>query len=228
MKRLHITVEGQTEEEFVNETLAPHLANYSVYADARCVKTGRHDGKDIRGGMTNYDKAKNDIQDWIDEEHGNADVAFTTMFDYYQLPNTFPGYEAASTLTDPYKKVEVIEDSLKSDINDNRFLPYIQLHEFEALLFADIQKIRGLYSDNGQAMANLIDISKKIANPELIDNGIETAPSKRIIKQIPAYENQKTTVGPLVAQAIGIDTLKKACPHFREWVERLEQLGKTY
>lgn len=225
MKRLHITVEGQTEEEFVNETLAPHLANYEVYADARCVKTGRHDGKDIRGGMTKYDKARNDIQDWIDEEHGNADVAFTTMFDFYQLPDDFPGHKTASTLTDPYKKVAAIENALKSDINDSRFLPYIQLHEFEALLFADIQKISGLYSDNGQAMANLIDISTKNTNPELIDNGIETAPSKRIIKQIPAYENLKTTVGPLVAQAIGIERLKKACPHFREWVERLEQLG---
>lgn len=225
MKRLHIIVEGPSEEEFVIETLARHLANFEVYADARCVKTGRHDGKDIRGGMINYVKARNDIQDWIDEEHGNTDVSFTTMFDYYRLPNTFPGYAAATTLNDPYMKVEAIENALKSDINDSRFLPYIQLHEFEALLFADIQKISGLFSDNGRAIANLADISKKNTNPELIDNGIETAPSKRIIKQIPAYENLKTTVGPLVAQAIGIETLKKTCPHFREWVEHLEQLG---
>lgn len=225
MKRLHITVEGQTEEEFVSKTLAVHLAYHEVYADVRCVKTGRKDGKDIRGGMTNYDKAKNDILDWMNEEHGNTDVAFTTMFDYYRLPNTFPGYAAATTLTDPYKKVEAIEKALEADINDSRFLPYIQLHEFEALLFSDIQKMGISYTENLKEIRQLESIQQAFENPELIDQGPTTAPSKRIISKIPDYEDDKPLVAPLVAQAIGIETLKKTCPHFREWVEHLEQLG---
>ena len=35
MIRLHVTVEGRTEEAFVNRTLRPYLANFGVYADVR-------------------------------------------------------------------------------------------------------------------------------------------------------------------------------------------------
>lgn len=101
MKRLHITAEGQTEEAFVNQTLKQHLAQYSVYADVRCVLTSLRRYKEFRGGMTNYDKAKEDILRWLKEEQNNTDVAFTTMFDYYALPDDFPGCEEAWGELDP-------------------------------------------------------------------------------------------------------------------------------
>ena len=80
MKRLHITVEGQTEEAFINKTLKQHLSQYEVYVDVRCVLTSRKHNRKFRGGMTTYQKAKNDITRWLIEESGNNDVAFTTMF----------------------------------------------------------------------------------------------------------------------------------------------------
>ena len=109
MKRLHITAEGQTEESFVNDTLKPHLASYGVYADVRRVLTGKKHGKLYRGGMTNYAKAKNDIVRWLKEERGNGDVAFSTMFDLYALPEDFPGFAEAKRLNNPYQKVAAIE-----------------------------------------------------------------------------------------------------------------------
>ena len=147
MKRLHITAEGQTEEAFVNNTLRHHLAKFGVFADVRCVLTSRKRGKEFRGGMTTYLRAKNDITRWLLEETHNADVVFTTMFDYYALPEDFPGYVEAQRQQNPYQKVAVIERALANDINDCRFIPYIQLHEFETLLFVDPQKFEIEYFD---------------------------------------------------------------------------------
>lgn len=225
MKRLHITAEGQTEEAFVNQTLKQHLARYSVYADVRCVLTSRSRYKEFRGGMTNYAKAKEDILRWLKEERNNTDVVFTTMFDYYALPDDFPGYEEALRELDPYAKVAVIERALAENINDCRFIPYIQLHEFEALLFADPQKFEIEYFDKPEGIEQLCKIASEFENPELINQGRETAPSKRIIKIYSDYEGNKPAVGSMIAHEIGIDTLKRTCTHFNEWIEKLERLG---
>jgi hypothetical protein len=224
MKRLHITAEGQTEESFVNDTLKPHLASYGVYADVRRVLTGKKHGKLYRGGMTNYAKAKNDIVRWLKEERGNGDVAFSTMFDLYALPEDFPGFAEAKRLNNPYQKVAAIEEAFARDIDDYRFIPYIQLHEFEALLFVNPQLFEIEYFDTPEAIDELQKIAEKFANPELIDQGPETAPSKRIIKVLPDYENNKPAVGSMIAHEIGIDELRKACAHFNEWLAKLEQL----
>ena len=225
MKRLHITAEGQTEESFVNNTLRQHLAKYGVYADVRRVLTGRKNGKLFRGGMTNYAKAKNDIVRWIREEGYNHDVAFSTMFDFYALPDDFPGYDTARNERDPYRKVSIIEDAFARDIADMRFVPYIQLHEFETLLFANPQMFEIEYFESPDAVNALKMIVKKFGNPELIDQGVETAPSKRIIKVIPDYANSKSIVGPMIANEIGITELRESCLHFNEWLTKLEQLS---
>ena len=225
MKRLHITAEGETEESFVNNTLKQHLANYEVYADVRRVLTGRKHGRDFRGGMTNYAKAKNDIVRWLKEESHNEDVFFTTMFDYYALPEDFPGYETAKLLQNPYQKVATIEEAFFLDIGDRRFIPYIQLHEYEALLFVNPQMFEIEYFEFPDAISALQSIAEEFGNPELINQGSETAPSKRIISVFPDYKNSKPVVGSMIAHEIGVDELKRSCNHFNEWVTKLEQLG---
>ena len=62
-------------------------------------------------------------------------------------------------------------------------------------------------------------------NVELINDRKEKAPSKRIIVAIPEHEGQKDTVGPIVAQDIGLEKLKKSCIHFNEWITKLEKLN---
>ena len=91
--RLHFIVEGQTEEAFVNQILNPHLANFAVWTKARCVETLRKRGVKHRGGIARYAQAKRDITNWIKEDQ-NSDARFTTMFDLYGLPESFPGYQA--------------------------------------------------------------------------------------------------------------------------------------
>ena len=225
MKRLHITAEGQTEESFVNKTLKQHLAQFGVYADVRCVLTGKKKAKTFRGGMTTYEKAKKDISRWLREETSNTDVAFTTMFDFYALPEEFPGYQDALLLPDPYEKVAKIEQAFAADIADLRFIPYIQLHEFETLLFVEPEKFGIEYIDETKKIARLRAIANEFGNPELINQGPETAPSKRIIKVFADYENNKPAIGSMVAHEIGVDVLRGACRHFNEWLTKLERLG---
>ena len=225
MKRLHITAEGQTEESFVNKTLKQHLALFGVYADVRCVLTGKKKARVFRGGMTTYEKAKKDISRWLREETGNDDVAFTTMFDFYALPDDFPGYQDALLSQDPYEKVAKIEESFTADIADTRFIPYIQLHEFETLLFVEPEKFGIEYIDETKKIARLRAIANEFGNPELINQGPETAPSKRIIKVFADYENNKPTIGSMIAHEIGVDALRGACRHFNEWLTKLERFG---
>jgi len=223
--RLHITAEGQTEERYVNRVLAPHLGNiHQVVADVRAVKTGRKRGRDYRGGLLVYETAKLDIQAWMKEEAKNDDVWFTTMFDFYGLPGDFPGQADARSQTDPYEKVRTLEEAFKKDLGDTRFIPYIQLHEFEALMLADPQKLDSEYLEEAAAISNLVALVAD-KNPEEINEGKNSAPSKRIIAEIPVYAKQKATVGPAVVERIGLASLCRKCRHFSEWIEKLECLG---
>ena len=105
--RLHFVVEGQTEETFVNQTPAPHLAHISIVSDARCVATSRKDNVKHRGGVNSYEHVKNDIVRWTLGDR-NPDARFTTMLDLYALPANFPGHEAASLLLDPRRRVNAL------------------------------------------------------------------------------------------------------------------------
>lgn len=221
--RLHVTAEGPTEQSFVKKVLVPHLANFQVFADGRSVLTSRDNkaAREYRGGLVSYTKAKADIIDWIKEDDA-AECRFTTMFDLYALPDDFPGYGEARNVSDPYKKIELLEHSFAKDIGDRRFLPYIQLHEFEALILADPRKLDWEYLDHADSINNLLSLVDG-KNPELMNDGPTTAPSKRILKEIPEYH--KPTAGVAVAAQIGLPALRSKCHHFNEWLTKLEQLG---
>ena len=221
--RLHVTAEGQTEESFVKNILAGHLALSNVISDARSVLTSkdRKAAKEYRGGLISYQKAKADIQTWMKEDH-HPECRFTTMFDLYALPEDFPGYAEAKRKADPYERVKILEDSLGEDINDRRFIPYIQLHEFEALILADPQQLDWEYLEHDGPIGRLIKMVGK-ENPELINDRPETAPSKRILKEIPEYD--KVTAGVSVVGKIGVPLLRQKCSHFNDWLTHLEQLG---
>ena len=223
--RLNFIVEGQTEEAFVKDVLAPHLANQAVWAYARPVRTSQDRGQIFSGGLRSYAKARRDILSWMRRDR-NPDARFTTMFDLYALPTDFPGYEAARRERDPYARVSVLEDALRENIGDRRFVPYLQLHEFEALLFADPEKLNAPFPDRSQEVRRLVQLAQG-QNPELINDGQETAPSKRIIEEIPEYQRYKATLGPIVTELIGLPALLSRCRHFAEWIGRLEALPQT-
>jgi hypothetical protein len=147
------------------------------------------------------------------------------MFDYYALPGDFPGYADAQKLTDPYEKVNCIEKAFAEDVHDSRFIPYIQLHEFEALLYSNLDILLLEYEDKSREVAHLGTALSQWPynnNPELINDKKETSPSHRITARIPEY--QKASSGSLIADLISIDVLRARCRHFNEWLTKLERL----
>jgi len=223
MVRLHLVVEGQTEQGFVNRVLRPYLANWGIFADARCVETSRKKGKIYRGGVTLYNHLRKDMERWLKQEKAR-DAVFSTMVDLYGIPNTFPGYEEASGTRDPLRRAKQMEKALADDIGDGRFIPYIQIHEFEALLFCDPSYLLDSFPNRKNEIESLRKMAAGSGSPEEINDGDATAPSKRIIDVVPEYGDQKATVGPLVAGKIGIEAMKDQCPHFREWLTQIENL----
>lgn len=169
---------------------------------------------------------KNDIQRLLRQEK-RADVFLTTMIDLYGIHTEFPGLNEAEKLRHiPQKRVELLEKNFAEDIDDVRFIPYIQLHEYEAYLFADPTKFEYFYEHHANEVAALETIADSHGTPELINDGPHSAPSKRIIAQLPDYEHAKPAVGPQVAELIGLDRIRSKCPHFSAWLSRLEQLAQ--
>lgn len=226
-KIIHILCEGQTEQGFVEEVLRPYLQSNGV-AGVKSILITTNKKKNARGGMLTYNHALTDIyllqQTKPDGEYERH--IFTTMFDLYALPDDFPGFEKSKTISDPYLKVHNLEKYFADAINDKRFIPYIQLHEFEALLFCGIEYIACLYPGCEKRCEQLTQDLQDVGNPEFINNSPDTAPSKRIIKAIEGdnkthYHYNKPKTGKFVTKAIGIDGLRSKCRHFDEWIEQL-------
>ena len=220
MARLYLFAEGSTEQTFANTVLKPHLANFDVYMHKPVlIAHARKKGRIHRGGGRNFTAMQNDINRFLKQESGN-DVFFTTMVDLYALHTNFPGTEEAEKLRhDPYQRVDALEKSWFDETGDRRFIPFIQLHEFEAYLFVDVSQF-AFFFDN--ANSQISALQRDASSPELIDDGQHTAPSKRIIAQFPNYS--KTTVSPQMAELIGLENIRSKCPHFNAWLERLEKL----
>ena len=226
MARLHFFVEGQTEQTFADTVLKPHLAHFGVYMQKPVlVAHARKKRRIHRGGGRNFTAMQNDITRRLKEDSG-GDAFFTTMIDLYALHANFPGLKEAEELRmDPYKRVEALEKSWLDETGDSRFIPFIQLHEFEAYLFTDVSQLALFFDNASSRVAILRKIVDDVQSPELIDDGQHTAPSKRIIQQFPEYDALKPTVGPQTAETIGLENIRFKCPHFKRWIERLEKLG---
>jgi hypothetical protein len=231
MIRLHVVAEGQTEEGFCNTVLFPYLQKAGIFPSVRLTWHGKRSTPGTRGGgAKNYQAVKGDIRRWMREDHA-GDAWFTTMFDLYGLPADFPGAAQSKGIVDPYQRIAAIEKAFKDDVcaGDDRlwrFIPYLQLHEFEALLFSDPRQMEWEFIEAHQqrGIQSLVDLAESLKNPEVIDDGPETAPSKRIIRYIPEYKGRKSSAGPLVANKIGIELIRQRCGHFDAWLKVLEGL----
>jgi hypothetical protein len=223
MSRLYLFAEGPTEQTWAGSALNEHLLRRDIQLHTVLIANARKKQHVYRGGMRKYIQMKNDIVRFLTQNPGR-DVYFTTMIDLYGLPGDFPGRAGSERhRTSPYDRVEELEQAFSADIADPRFIPYVQLHEFEALLFVDPRHFGELFDCGDGPLRNLAAISQQTP-PELINDNYETAPSRRIIGQIPEYAVSKSTAGPLIAEAIGLQRLRAGCRHFHDWLTRLENL----
>lgn len=214
MIRLNIVCEGQTEENFVKEILAPHLLSKGIIATPHNLGTG-----------TQYAKLRKKVLEWLKQEPTSW---VTTLVDLYAMPDDFPGFQAHQNKRPP-DRIRALEQAFQADVEkeglDNwRFIPHYQLHEFEALLFSDpdiMEEWLGI--DYDLVPGAFQAVLRQFGSPEEIDTNRDKAPSKQILKLIPNYN--KPAFGMIVAMEIGLEKMRAACPHFKEWLTRLETLG---
>lgn len=222
MKRVHCIVEGQTEVKVFYSILTPYiLSRTGVYIEITPIK---HSG----GGIVKYSKLLPELRNHLKDK----DKILTTFFDYYGIleKHNYPKYkEAKIDQTNAKVGVELMEKGLKDDlesqgINTKNFIPYIQLHEFEALLFSSDEGFDFQYDDE-KVLRELKAIAHRYETPEDINDSSVTAPSKRIIsvleKNGDSYE--KVIDGEVIASIIGIEAIMEKCPRFKNWVETLIQ-----
>lgn len=219
MNRVLISVEGQTEETFVREILTRHLWGQNVHPIPVIVATKIvKQGNRFKGGVTAYYKVRNDVQRLLRDTNA---VAVTTMYDLYNLPTDFPGYSNRPA-GNCYTKAAYLESEFRNEISHPRFKPYLQVHEFEALLFVNPEITARMFPEVNK-LPQLIAIKREFNSPEEINDGNTTAPSKRILRLFPNYE--KPLYGALVAIDTGLDRIRAECRHFNDWLTWLEGLG---
>ncbi|WP_414443213.1 DUF4276 family protein [Burkholderia sp. 22PA0106] len=217
MVELIIVGERPTEERFVTDVLKDILALNGIYATPRLIKTSPQ-GK---GGGLNLDRVRRFVVHTLRER---TNTFVTTLFDLYGLDPSFRGVEDTKNRT-PSERAQAIEAALHADIVESaqcrpeRFLPHIQPHEFEALLFSDVHRLCEIEPTWAASAPQLAEIRNAKPDPEWINDSRHTAPSKRLEILNPNY--RKTMHGPRSAKHIGLDRIRQECPHFGRWFERL-------
>ena len=209
MIRLAVSVEGQTEEEFVKSLLAPHLQPCGIAAIP--ILLGRARNQRVGGGNVTMREL---------------------VFEMAQLKRSF---DAVTTLVDFYgfrgkeqRSADELEQMMRKDVEErtgwqgDRLMPYVQLHEFEGLLFSDVNAFAVLPDIPPQAVRALAGIRSAFATPEDINDNSSTAPSRRIKGAVPRYV--KRVHGPLIAAETGLDRIRAECPRFNAWLNLLETL----
>ena len=192
-KRLIVVVEGQTERNFVDRVLRPHLQHFGITVSATVVGKAKaadrgQSGPGARGG--------NRYADWRRDIRNQNTAA----------------------------RRERLEQALQNDIDDRRFKPYIQRHEFEALVLAAKDCLADLYDAEDQ-LSGLARLQAEIAGmaPEEINDSPKTAPSKRLLRQIPGY--CKAEDGPDAIELAGLSSVRDQCPRFDAWLTGLQVWG---
>lgn len=218
MTTVYVVVEGETEEAFLNQLVVPHLAARDIWLYPMRVLRGGG----ARGGGSRWQPWQDHITRLL-RQHRGRDVRVSTMLDLYQIPGDIPGW-APPGRQPSEARADAIIAAMRQRLGDDRFEPYISVHEFEALLYADLDAVEAAVL--GLTIPSAwIELRRAVAAlaPEAIDDGPETAPSKRLLRAVPTW--RKRVQGPSIAVAIGLPRLRARCPRFGRWLDWLEAPG---
>lgn len=217
MKRLFIIVEGQTEQEFVKTLIAPYLLGFGIYSvEPILIHTSKHG----RGGFVNYEHLKNDALKLLSSSKN--DIIVSMLVDFFRCP-VLPQKERYEKIADHKSKVDEMEKCIGENIKDSRFIPYIQLHEFESLLYSSNKGFEAYFSDDEQK--NTQKIIDEYPNPEDINSSPQKAPSKRLLAIKDDYD--KVIEGNIIALEVGFKQIMDKCPRFKAWIEKLISACET-
>lgn len=222
MKHVNVIVEGQTEEAFIKDVVAPSLYHLEVYLYPRILRTSATG----RGGAVTYDRFSIHTRNTLRQ---NPTWFLTTFLDLYGLHTDFPGFLNANSYGNSIDRTEYLEKSLHREITSKfvvrteQFIPHIQPYEYEGLLFSNVDMFEKVEPRWASFLDKLHAVRDEFETPEHINNSYETAPSKRLEKILsPKY--RKVRHGPILAKSISLSTIERECTHFRQWMDKLRNL----
>lgn len=213
-------VEGKTEQIFIQSVLAPYLAHKMIFMTATQVSKPGQKGGDVR-----FRRIKNDLRIHLKQR---PDTYVTTMVDFYGTKE-WPGLESIAPNLTPDQIANYMTQETQTAVDDlfseqqshRRFIPYMAIHEFEALLFSDSETLAEALEIKEEEIIKILD---ECGEPEAINNSQQTAPSKRLNKLSKNGKFLKTTEGIALASKIGISTMRDMCPIFDTWISSFEDL----
>ncbi|MDE3722746.1 DUF4276 family protein [Nocardiopsis sp. N85] len=220
MRRLHILCEGQTEENLATETLRPYFTSPDAYVTVSVLNTRRTvAGPDRKGGVGRWSALDRDIRLLLRDTSVHV---LTTLVDYYGAPSDTPGMGSRPQGA-PRDRVAHVEAAMAEAVGDARFLPHLVLHETETWVLACADTL-GELSGKPSLAASLRALSESAGGPESVNDGPDTAPSKRILRLDPTY--RKTRDGPDAICLTGVEEIRRRCPHADAWFRAVqERLG---
>lgn len=222
--RVVVVCEGETEEEFVRDVLAPGFYGLGLFLEPQMVETS----PGHRGGALNYDRVKLHLRNTLRQK--SAPVV-TTLFDLYKLDKRFPGYEASRGMPDLGQRLAVLQREWHADVvaeagcQPSRFIPYLQPYEFEALLFSDVPTLTRVEPGWQAASAALAAARAAARSPEHINDRPETKPAAHLERELRNPSYRKRRHGPIVAQKIGLTKIEAECAFFAAWLAQLRALA---
>jgi hypothetical protein len=224
MTRVCIVCEGSTESKFVDQVMTAPFAALGIYLEPLPIETS----KGHRGGALNYDRVKPFLCNTLRQ----ASAPFvTTFFDLYRLDKRFPGLEGLKQTNDLSQKLNRLCQALHQDVVQaascipQRFIPYIQAYEFEALLFSDVKVLTDTEPSWQRAYTTLLQARQSAISPEHINHGEATKPKARLEQELRNPLFQNTTGGILAAKRIGLSKMEAECLHFGKWLQQLRTLA---
>ena len=215
-------VEGKTEQIFIQSMVSPSLWTKGIFMTPIIASKPGQKGGDIK-----FSRIKRDIELHIKQRR---DTHLTLFLDYYGLKSDWPGYLESRKKRTSGEKAKTIKnatmDAVKNMFGEyeatKRFIPYLSMHEFEALLFSD----PSVLSSHLNVSASKIDrILESCGSPEQINDSQQTAPSKRLFSLSTRYK--KTTTGITIASEIGLKKIRECCPIFNAWLAVVESIEKS-
>ena len=213
-------VEGPTERIFIQNILGPYLARTEVYLTPIILtKPGQ------RGGDVRFSRARNDIERHLKQRN---ETWLTLLIDYFGIKSDWPGYEESKRKRRHTSKAHVMNEATRKRVNElfgdqdsqRRFIPYVSMFEFEALLFSDADILAQKLNVQPKDVETIL--SEYNDEPEKINDNPQTAPSKQLEGLSDRFK--KTVTGISIAREIGIDRMRESCPLFDEWISKLENL----
>ena len=217
---IDVIVEGKTEVIFIKKVLAPYLSVQNIWLTPRKATKQGENGGDIK-----FSRVSKDIGIYLKEQ---SKTYITTMIDYYGTKSNWPGFDNIQNHMSPDDIATCVNSATKKAIDsefsnlgaERRFIPYISMHESEALLFSDAKILATYLGKEEKEIQQIID---DCGSPEEINNSRETAPSKRLEKLSKSFK--KTITGIRIAESIGIKKMREQCPQFNHWIKQLEALN---